>query len=531
MTSQLHNASAAPAQPTPPSRLPHIGNDIAAGIVVFLVALPLCLGIANASGVPPFAGLVSGIIGGLVVATLSGSSLSVSGPAAGLVVIVVTAISSLGSFSAFLTAVMIAGMLQIMLGLLRTGWLAAFVPVSVIKGMLASIGLILIIKQVPLAFGFSDDISTLLDTGHLPHIALANLWEASHPSALLLTITSLAILFAWETPAFKRYAWVRRIPAPLAVVLLGLISHVVTARMAPALSLASEHRVLLAPLNSWSDLLAGMALPDPALLWSADVWRVAATLAIVASLETLLSLEAVEQMDEQRRRASPDRELKAQGVGNMVAGLLGGLPLTAVIVRSAANVNAGARTRLSAVVHGVLLLASLFALTSVLNLIPLACLAAILIHTGYKLARPALFIAMVNEGYARFIPFAVTIVTVLATDLLIGIVTGIVVSTLLSLRSNLHQTFTLTRQGNDVLLRIRKDASFLAKPLLVKQLSTIDDGAHVLIDAERADFIDRDVIDALNAFIADAPRRHIVVVPQHWPASLPAIGGIPAAVH
>lgn len=514
---------------TPPipaqSRLSLIRNDVFAGIVVFLVALPLCLGIATASGVEPFAGLVSGVVGGLVVALLSGSHLSVSGPAAGLVVIVVSAIASLGSFSAFLAAVLIAGLLQVLFGLLKVGRLAGLVPAAVMKGMLASIGIILIIKQVPLGLGLSDDAAQALQTGML---SLHTPFGHVLPVAAGLTIASLCLLFLWESAAARRLALVRAVPGPLAVVLLGVGVALVLHNFAPELKLPLEHHVMLEPLNSLGALSAAISLPDFSQLLRVDVWRVALTLAVVASLETLLSLEAIEQMDKQGRRASPDRELKAQGVGNMVAATLGGLPLTSVIVRSSANVNAGAQSRLSAVVHGVLLLISVLALTSVLNLIPLACLAAILIHTGYKLARPRLFLTMTRQGLRSVVPFLVTIAAVLATDLLLGIAVGVAVSALLSLHGSLLQTFSLTQRGDYFLLSLRKDASFLSKPLLVRKLELIHDGAHVLIDAERADFIDRDVIDTLNRFIAEAPRRGIMVDTRHWPSASPDLGQAPA---
>ncbi|BFG77098.1 SulP family inorganic anion transporter [Paraburkholderia terrae] len=514
---------------TPPvSRLSNLRSDVFAGIVVFLVALPLCLGIATASGVNPFAGLVSGIVGGLVVALLSGSHLSVSGPAAGLVVIVVSAIASLGSFSAFLAAVLIAGALQIGFGLLRAGQLASFVPVAVIKGMLASIGIILIIKQIPLSVGLVSGADA-----NIAHTAmLATPFGDLSMVTTVLALISVAMLFAWETPRAKRYAIVRMLPGPLAVVALGIGVTLALDVLAPALAVPAEHRVSLVSLDSFAALTGAISMPDFRQLVEGDVWRVGFTLAIVASLETLLSLEAVEQIDPKRRRASPDRELKAQGVGNMVAAVLGGLPLTAVIVRSSANVNAGAQTRMSAVIHGVLLLASVFALTAVLNLIPLACLAAILIHTGYKLAKPALFAAMAREGVDRFVPFAATIAGVLATDLLIGIGIGIATSAVLALRSNLSRTFTLTCHDDHYLLVLRKDATFLSKPMLTRCLAQIPDRATVLIDAERADFIDRDIRDTLDAFVGEAAQRQITVERMRWPepaaqegrAALPSLG-------
>ncbi|WP_116138923.1 SulP family inorganic anion transporter [Trinickia diaoshuihuensis] len=495
------------------SPLSTLRSDVFAGIVVFLVALPLCLGIATASGVPPFAGLVSGIVGGLIVALLSGSHLSVSGPAAGLVVIVVSAIASLGSFSAFLAAVLIAGALQIGFGLLRAGRIASYVPAAVIKGMLASIGIILILKQIPLGAGLIGEA----ESGIAHRAAVSTPLGDLLPAALVLCVVSVAMLFAWETPQAKRYAFVRAVPGPLAVVALGIGVTVLLERFAPSLAVPVEHRVSLAALESPAALLNSISMPDLSQLVSPDVWRVAMTLAIVASLETLLSLEALERIDPKRRRVSPDRELKAQGVGNMVAALFGGLPLTAVIVRSSANVHAGAQTRLSAVVHGVLLLASVFVLTSVLNLIPLASLAAILIQTGYKLAKPRLFIDMAREGAGRCVPFAATIIGVLATDLLIGIGIGIVTSALFAMQASLSRTFVLTRHDDYYLLSVRKDATFFAKPMLARCLAQIPERATVLIDAERADFIDTDIRDAIDAFVRDAPHRQVTVERLRWP--------------
>ena len=500
-------------------------SDVFSGIVVFLVALPLCLGIATASGVPPFAGLVSGIVGGLVVALLSGSHLSVSGPAAGLVVIVVTAIASLGSFSAFLAAVLIAGALQIGFGLLRAGRIASYVPAAVVKGMLASIGILLIVKQIPLGAGLVAGA----DAGVSHAAAVSTPFGKILPVSLALCAASVAMLFAWETPRAKRFGLVRAVPGPLAVVALGIIVTVLLDRIAPSLATPAEHRVVLAALDSPSALFAAVSMPDLAQLASPDVWRVAMTLAVVASLETLLSLEALEQIDPKRRRVSPDRELKAQGTGNIVAALLGGLPLTAVIVRSSANVHAGAKTRLSAVIHGALLLASVFVLTAVLNLIPLASLAAILIQTGYKLAKPRLFVETAREGVGRLAPFVATIVGVLATDLLIGIAIGIATSALFAMQASFARTFVLTRHDDYFLLSVRKDATFFAKPMLARCLAQIPERATVLIDAERADFIDTDIREAIDAFVRDAPNRHVTVERLRWPAALPVLSPVPVS--
>ncbi|GAA0765635.1 SulP family inorganic anion transporter [Ideonella azotifigens] len=477
-------------------------HDVPAGIVVFLVALPLCLGIANASGVDPLAGLLSGIIGGLVVALLSGSPLSVSGPAAGLVVIVVEGIASVGGYGAFLTAVMLAGMLQFGFGLLKAGRFAAYVPSSVVSGMLAAIGLLLIIKQVPQAAGLSEVPAAGLLQTSLGHVSL---------SACGIALGSALLLALWDRPALRRFALVRAVPAPLAVVALGIVVTLGLDLFWPQLAPPVQHRVNLPALDSWGAVQQVLVWPDLGALGQASVWGLALTLAIVASLETLLSLEAVERLDPERRRAAPDRELKAQGVGNLSAGLLGALPITAVIVRSSANVHAGARSRQSAVVHGVLLLASVFLLTELINLIPLACLATILIFTGLKLAKPSLLVTAARQGPDRLLPFVATIAGVLATDLLIGIGIGVAFSVAMSVRVSLLRPFTVARHDDHVLLTFRKDVTFLAKVALKRSLAHIPDGSVLLVDASRADFVDPDVRDLLDEFSADAARRGIRV--------------------
>lgn len=486
-------------------------RDLLAGTVVFLVALPLCLGIANASGVEPFAGLVSGIVGGLVVAVLSGSRLSVSGPAAGLVVIVVDGIAQLGSFPAFLLAVLLSGAIQFGFGMLKAGRFAAYVPSPVIKGMLAAIGVLLIVKQFPLALG--------LFSANAPAGSVTTPFGPISPAACVITLLSLAILVGWETRALRRFRLVRLVPAPLAVVLLGIGATLLLGLLAPSFAPPAEHRVALPSIESFGALRLALEWadfgPHFAQLVNPDVWRVAITLAIVASLETLLSLEAVEQIDPARRAAPPDRELKAQGVGNLIAGAIGGLPITSVIVRSSANVHAGAQSRLSAIIHGVLLLVSVFLLTSIINLIPLACLAAILIFTGVKLAKPSLFVGIARQGFAPFAPFIVTLVGVLATDLLIGIVLGVLCSVLLALYENLRSPIVLAQHGDHYLLSFRKDVSFLGKVPLKHYLQQIPDGATLIVDATRADFVDHDVRELLDTFVADAPRREIAVEVRH----------------
>ncbi len=502
--------------PTSPAFFP---RDMLAGVIVFFVALPLCLGIANASGVDPLAGLLSGMIGGLVVALLSGSQLSVSGPAAGLVVIVVDGIAKLGGFSAFLVAVALAGALQFVFGVLRAGRFAAYVPSSVIKGMLAAIGLLLIIKQVPLALGLASGAS--VGAGAAAPGMLATRFGAFSMTAMLVTLLSAAVLIGWDTPMLRRFTLVRALPSPLVVVALGIGVTLLLDAVAPGMAPAAEHRVELPSLASFGALLDALESPALAALGNPEVWRLAMALAIVASLETLLCLEAVEQIDPKKRTASPDRELKAQGIGNMVAGALGGLPITSVIVRSSANVHAGAQSRWSAVVHGVLLLASVFALTAIVNRIPLACLATILIFTGYKLAKPSLFVSVAKQGWDRFAPFIATIVGVLLTDLLIGIVIGIALSIALAIRANLRRTIVMARHHDHFLLSFRKDVSFMGKVPLKRYLAQVPDHATLIVDGARADYIDPDVREMVEQFIEAAPARGIVIERHHFDVAAP----------
>lgn len=406
---------------------------------------------------------------------------------------------------------LLSGAIQFGFGMLKAGRFAAYVPSPVIKGMLAAIGVLLIVKQFPLALG--------LFSANAPAGSVTTPFGSISPAACVITLLSLAILVGWETRALRRFRLVRLVPAPLAVVLLGIGATLLLGLLAPSFAPPAEHRVALPSIESFGALRLALEWadfgPHFAQLVNPDVWRVAITLAIVASLETLLSLEAVEQIDPARRAAPPDRELKAQGVGNLIAGAIGGLPITSVIVRSSANVHAGAQSRLSAIIHGVLLLVSIFLLTSIINLIPLACLAAILIFTGVKLAKPSLFVGIARQGFAPFAPFIVTLVGVLATDLLIGIVLGVLCSVLLALYENLRSPIVLAQHGDHYLLSFRKDVSFLGKVPLKHYLQQIPDGATLIVDATRADFVDHDVRELLDTFVADAPRREIVVDVRH----------------
>lgn len=494
--------------------LHYLRQDIPAGVVVFLVAMPLCLGIALASGAPLFSGLIAGMVGGLVVAWASGSQLSVSGPAAGLTVIVLHAIEQLG-FKPFLFSVVLAGLLQLALGFLRAGVIGAYFPVAVIKGMLAAIGLILILKQIPHAVGYdsgyeadegyaqSDATSTLAD--------IPSALEAISPGATLVSAVSLLILILWETPLIKKRAWLKLVPGPLIAVLWGAGFNLASRARYPDWAISPEHLVTLPLLASAGQFFSQFTLPDFSAWNNPAVYTVAATLAIIASLETLLSLEAVDKLDPLKRVAPTNRELKAQGLGNLLSGLLGGLPITAVIVRSSANINAGGHTKVSCFLHGVLLLASVLFFAAVLNLIPLACLAAILLQTGYKLAKPSLFKELYGKGWNQFLPFLVTVVAILVSDLLKGMAVGMLVGLFFVMRANYHAALTLTRDGRNFLLRMHKDVSFLNKAPLRSMLESVIPGAYLIVDGSRARFIDQDILETIDDFQRSAPEDRITV--------------------
>ncbi|MFN3386322.1 MAG: SulP family inorganic anion transporter [Candidatus Thermochlorobacter sp.] len=498
--------------------------DFPAGIVVFLVAVPLCLGIALASNAPLFSGLIAGIVGGMIVTLFSGSELSVSGPAAGLTVIVAAAIAKLGSFEAFLAAVVIAGVLQIFFGVIRAGMIGDYVPNSVIKGMLAAIGVIIIIKQFPYALGHStgqyddrEDIEFLRHFGEDSAFAqlIAMLFDIS-PTAMLITLISIVLLVVWEKPFLQRYSFFKIVPGPLAVVFLGIVINQLFIALFPeilSLHLTKEKAQLvsLPVFENPTYLLQSLTLPDFSALMRKDTYIVALTLAVVASLETLLSVEAVDKLDPFKRISDTDKELRAQGIGNIVSGLLGGLPMTAVIVRSSANVYAGARTRTSAFVHGTFLLVAVALIPNLLNMIPLASLAAILITVGYKLASVKLFKAMYRTGGEQFLAFITTIIAIVFTDLLIGIFIGSAVAIFFVLRIYHHSSITMVNQDNYYLIRFNKDMSFVNKSELKEQLAKIPDNSIVIIEGTKAVFIDRDIYEVINDFREAGKYRNITV--------------------
>jgi MFS superfamily sulfate permease-like transporter len=493
----------------------NLGFDMPASVVVFLVALPLCLGIALASGAPLVSGIIAGVVGGVVIGSLSGSNLSVSGPAAGLTTIVLSSIQQLGSFELFLCAVVLAGVMQIGLGYLKAGAIGNFFPSAVIKGMLAAIGIILILKQVPHALGydrdFEGDESFTQRDGENTFTEIITAFDYLTPGAIIVCIISLSIIITWEMRPVKTKRFFRYFPAPLAVVIVGMLFNQMFKQYFPALLIESEHLVSIPSFFSGEGFMSQLYSPDWAGIFNSSVITTAFTIAIVASLETLLSIEAADKLDPYKRITPLNRELKSQGVGNLVSGLLGGLPITAVIVRSSANISSGARTKASTIIHGLLLLISVLTIPSLLNKIPYACLAAILLYTGYKLAKPSLFIDMYRQGFSQFIPFMVTLAAIVFTDLLMGIGIGLLVGIYFVLKTNFHEAITVTSSGDNFLLKLNKDVSFLNKLLLRQSFEKIPDGATLIIDGGSSQFIDHDIVETIRDFMLNAPNRGIKV--------------------
>lgn len=496
------------------SYIKNVPSDLGASAVVFLVALPLCLGIALGSNAPLFSGIIAGIVGGIVIGLLSGSQLSVSGPAAGLTAIVAGAIILLPSFESFLLAVVLCGVFQLILGFIKAGIIGDYIPKSVIKGMLAAIGIILIWKQIPHLIGYNSNggvLATVQPSSESGALVNWGWLTAIAPTALLIGVICLGFQFYWGKLAAKKGGWIKLVPAPLLVVLLGVGINVLMQWQGGGWALRKEHLVAIPAASSASEFFTFFTLPDWGSIGKYNVWITGVTLALVASLETLLGIEAVDNLDPQKRLTPTNRELKAQGVGNIVSGLIGGLPLTSVIVRSSANVNAGAKTKMSTIFHGVFILLSVAFIPTVLGIIPLAALAAILIYTGYKLAQPALFKYFYNKGWDQFLPFVATVVIILFTDLLTGVLAGLAIGLFFSARSNFKTSVLIVNDNNKYLIRLRKDVSILNKRGIKSRLDAVPAHSSVLIDATRADFIDRDIVEMIEVFVAEAPEKNIQV--------------------
>lgn len=501
-----------------PGLFNHLKSDIPASIVVFLVAVPLCLGIALASGAPLFSGIIAGIVGGIIVGAFSGSQLGVSGPAAGLAVIVLTAIQDLGAFEIFLLAVFLSGIIQVALGFAKAGIIGYYFPSSVIKGMLAGIGVIIILKQIPHAVGYDKDYEGSLafnnPDGHNTFSELMYMMEAITPGALIIAVLSMAILILWERPFMKKISLFKIVQGPLVVVALGIILNLVFASTGN-LSLSSEQLVNIPVAESLSGFFGQFTFPDFSQLTNPAIYMTAVTIAVVASLETLLCLEATDKLDPHKRVTPANQELKAQGIGNMISGLIGGLPVTQVIVRSSTNIQSGGQTKMAAIIHGMLLLGCAMAIPNILNLIPLSSLAAILFVVGYKLAKPVLFKEMYRLGWSHFVPFVVTIVGIVLTDLLVGIGLGLVVAIFFVLYNNYKRPYLFKdseyKAGEPIRLELAEDVTFLHKANILKTLSQIPDNSTVIIDASRSINIDQDVIEIIEDFKASAKYRSIEV--------------------
>ena len=489
--------------------------DLPASVVVFLVALPLCLGIALASGAPLFSGILAGVVGSIVVGLLSKSPLSVSGPAAGLTSIVVLAIGQVGSFPVFLSCVVIAGLFQIALGYLKAGVIGHFVPVAVIKGMLAAIGLILILKQIPHAVGydvdFEGDESFIQPDGENTFSDIFYSLNYFSGGAICIALLSILTLFVWELKAIKKLPVIKFIPGPLLVVLISILVNYLFSLYLPSLEIKQSHMVSFPRATANLSIFDIIVFPDFSQWNNWLIYKIAITLALVASLETLLSIEAADKIDPFHRLTPVNHELKAQGVGNVVSGLIGGLPITSVIVRTSANIAAGARTKTSVVVHGILLMVSVLLFPDFLELIPLAALAAILLMVGYKLTSFYIFKEFYAKGISQFIPFLATIVAILFSDLLTGVFIGLLVAVFFVMKSNFKSSILMINDGSNYLLKFTKDVSFINKASLRLAIEGIPRDSNVIVDGSSAQFIDQDIIALLEDFVKSAPIKNISV--------------------
>lgn len=492
-------------------RIIWLRHDLPAGLSVFLVALPLCLGIALASGAPLYSGLLSGIIGGLVVSLISGSQLAVSGPAAGLTTLVGASILSLGDYKIFLLAVIVAGLFQVLLGILKLGVIANYFPSSVIKGMLAAIGILLISKQIPLALGYDQPdfwrsgFLNLFSAKNLM-VSFENLNHHITRGAILISITSLIILILLQQSFAKK---LKIIPAPLLVVIGGIVINILFAKTASGYSLKQTQLV-----NIPSNIFTNISFPDFSKMFSnAAVWKDGIVIGLLATLETLLCIEAIDKLDRRNRITPVNRELLAQGIGNVTCGLLGAIPMTAVVVRGAANVDAGARTKLSAFTHGLFLLLSVLLIPFLLNKIPYASLAAILLVTGYNLAKPKLFRNMWSLGMKQFLPFMLTIVVILSTDLLIGVSIGLLISTYFIVQNNFRAEYKVTRTTHHGIetdyIKLNSNVTFLNKVKLRKVLDEIPEYSVLTIDGSECNFIDYDILEIISEYASKAHDKHI----------------------
>jgi MFS superfamily sulfate permease-like transporter len=493
-------------------------RDLPAGIVVFLVALPLCLGIALASGAPFFSGLISGIIGGIVIGALSGSNLSVSGPAAGLAALVLAAITNIGNFQLFLCAVLIAGILQVLMGLAKLGGIANYFPSSVIKGMLTSIGILIIAKQIPHAFGYDKDekgnLTELVPFGNEDWHELLLPLQHIDVGVFIICVLSIIIMLVWDRPFIKKR--VKFIPGALVAVIVAVILNEIFKTTKSELLIVSDHLVQIKVAASASEFFGFFTFPDFSGFLNSKVIVTGVMIAIIASLETLLSIEAVDNLDPERNVTNTNRELFAQGIGNSISGLIGGLPITSVIVRSSANVYAGAKSKLSSIFHGALLFSAIIAIPRILNLIPLSALAAILLLTGYKLCKLSVFKQMINNGKYQFIPFFITVFVIIGIDLfgiykplkgeglLVGVIAGLIAASIAILHGNLKNSYYFHKEthhdGDIINIRLSEEVSFLNKGAIRETLDHMPENTRVVIDASGTKYIDFDVLEQIKEF-------------------------------
>ncbi len=502
-----------------PGMFNHLKQDLPASVVVFFVAVPLCLGIALASGAPLFTGIIAGIVGGIVVGAISNSSLGVSGPAAGLTVIVLTSIQSLGVFEAFLVAVVLAGVFQIILGVLRAGIIGYYFPSAVIKGMLTAIGIIIIIKQIPHALGYDadyeGDLSFAQADGENSFSELIKMLDAVTPGAIVVCLLSMLILIVWESNSIKKHPVLKFIQGPLVAVVVGIFYQIVMSNVYPQLALEKQHLVSVPVADNFMGFISQFTFPDFSYITKSEIWITAMTLAVVASLESLLSVEATDKLDPNKRLTNTNRELLAQGTGNIISGLIGGLPVTQVILRSSANIQSGAQTKLSAILHGVLLLLCVALIPFILNLVPLAVLAAILFVIGFKLAKPTTFKEMYVLGWGQFLPFIATVIGVVFTDLLIGITLGVCVAVIILLKNSFKNSHFLHIENNNgnkhVKMTLAEEVYFLNKATILNELNKLTSGSSITIDTSRSVNIDHDVKEIIQDFRKSAVSKDIQV--------------------
>ncbi len=497
----------------------HFVTDIISGIVVFLIALPLCLGISMASGAPLFTGIIAGIVGGIVVGFVSGASINVSGPAASVALVILTAIQTLGSFDAVLIAVVVAGVFQIVLGFLKAGTIAYFFPNAMIKGILASIGLILILKQIPHAFGvdgvFEGIQSFWNNDGENTFSEIARIYGHVHWGAVTITLVCMALIIIWDKPALKKFSFFKFFPSALAAVILSMALNEFFKTAAPTLALGAEHLVELPVAKSASDFLGFFSFPDFSLLANPKIYGIALSITFIASLESLLSTEAGDKLDPYKRRTNTNRELKAQGIGNIVAGLIGGLPVTAVIVRTSANVGAGGRTKTATITHGIIMLLCIALIPGLLNKIPLAALAAVLFVVGSKLTSFSIYKSVFEQGKKQFLPFITTILVVMFTDLITGIMVGGSIAIFFVLRDNyknayLHDKVSHDKE-NETRIKLAQETTFLNKADILLFLDHIPKNEKVIIDGSAAKFVHPDIFDIIDDFKEGAVNKNISV--------------------